>query len=59
MGLSRNQAAELLTTLTPEEHEYKRRRANEIFAGGGDLAAMIRVPLEEIAEARASKGGGE
>lgn len=57
MSLPRSAAAALLPTLTPEEQQHAEARRSEILAAGGSLADAIRVPIEEIAAARASGGG--
>lgn len=57
MSAARFELAELLFSLTPEEQQHAQARRTEILAAGGNLDDAIRVPIEEIAAARA-KGGG-
>lgn len=54
-SLRREEGMALMMSLTAAEAEYLRRRMPEVFEAGGSLGDMARIPLEEIAAARAKE----
>ena len=55
VSLNRQQATELLLSLTPAEAKRVTRRTAEIAEDRNDLGACIRGALEEIAAERAER----